>query len=164
MEFWPYFCEQRNSHLILPKTGILALFLYTLVFWCYLSKPWDPGLISKILELWSYPCEHWISGPILYTAGLLLVLILPKIGILIFFFQALEFWSFLLKTLEFLCYSSTAYIAILIFSQNTLILALYYKHWNSYLIFPHVGILVLLLEHWDPGAILPNIGIAALFF
>ena len=35
--FWPYFYIHCNSHLILPSTIILALFLYTLEFWPHLS-------------------------------------------------------------------------------------------------------------------------------
>ena len=173
-EFWPYFCEQRNSHLTLPSTGILALFLYTLVFWCYLSKPWDPGLIYKstgimilslrTLDFWpyfihswivisSYPSKDWYSD------------LLPSIRILVL----------LLKTLQFLCYSSTANIGILILSLKTLwfwafIINIGILIW---LIFPHVGILVLFLEtlgswpylskHWNYSPIFLSIEILALF-
>ena len=28
LEFWSYFCKQWSSHLILPKIGILALFVH----------------------------------------------------------------------------------------------------------------------------------------
>ena len=74
MGFWPYFYEHWNYHIILPKNGILALFLWTLEFRPYLSKHWNSyldlltieilALSLYTLEFLSYPLKHWISGPI----------------------------------------------------------------------------------------------------
>ena len=147
LEFWPNFCTHWFSDVILQNHGILALFL-------------------KALELWFYPCEHWISGPIFIHIWILISsypskdlysdLILPSFGIMVL----------LLKTLEFLCYSSTGNIGILILSLKTLWFwpFFFYKHWNSYLILPHVRILVLFLETLGSWPYPPNIGIAAPIF
>ena len=43
LEFWPYFYKHSYSHLIVPNTGILAVFLYTLAFLSYPFKRWNFG-------------------------------------------------------------------------------------------------------------------------
>ena len=65
LEFWPCFYKHWNSHLILPNTGNLALFLMHIGFLI---------LSFLTLEFWSYFCKHWNSH-----------LILPNIGILALF-------------------------------------------------------------------------------
>ena len=70
--FWPNCFNHCNSEL-LPNTGILVLYLYTLVFSCYPSKRGNSSLISmsnrisilsfQTLEFWSYPFKPWNSCP-----------------------------------------------------------------------------------------------------
>ena len=68
LEFWPYFYHHWNSDFILPNIRILALFLYTLEFWSFLSN-----------------------------TGILVYFFFTNIGILILSFQTLEFWPHFYK-------------------------------------------------------------------
>ena len=93
--------------------GILALSLHT-------------------LEFLSYPLKHWNSGPIFLHIDIIFDLILQNIATL----------ALSLYPLKSLSYPSEhwksglilLHIGILISSFQTLILAIFYKHWTSYLI------------------------------
>ena len=152
LEMWTYpskhwssgllFFQLWNSDLILPNTGflvllythrfsellllnceILALVVYTLVFWCYHSKLWNSGRISisigisilffPTLQFLPYFCKHWNSDLILLKVG--------KLGLLS---CTLAFWSYPSK------HGNCGQI---------------YKDWNSDLILQNIWILVLFL-------------------
>ena len=95
LEFWPYPYKHWNSDLILPNSGILALFLWALEFWSYPSKHWNScpifmnigilALFYQTLEL-SYSSKHCNTDPIFKNIG---ILALPS--------QTLEFWSYSFK-------------------------------------------------------------------
>ena len=71
LEFWPYFYKHCNSHLIVPNTGILAVFLYALASLSHPSKPCNFGttfihidlfiLSFKTLGFLPFFCKHWNS-------------------------------------------------------------------------------------------------------
>ena len=140
------------SHLLLPNSGILALFLLTLDFWSYPSKVWNFGPIF-------YIC--WISD-----------LIFPNNWILTLYFQTLVFWPYFytdwfsdlilengeilalpLCTLVFWCYHSKRFnsgpisisIGIILSFQTLEFQPCLNKHWNSDLILPNIAILALFL-------------------
>ena len=128
----PNFINIAILILILPNTLILALFLYTLVFWSFPSKPWDSSTISistgimisslktldflffQTLEFWSYSSKQWNSGSVSISIEITSP-IFWHIGILILSFQTLRYWPFL------------------------------YKHWTYNVILGNVGILALFL-------------------
>ena len=101
LEFWAYFYKRWNSHLIVPNTGILAVFLYTFAFLSYPPKRWNFGPtfihidfflslktlgfcpISVSIEILILPFETCNSGPISIS-----------IGVMILFNQTLEFWPY----------------------------------------------------------------------
>ena len=84
------------SHLFLPNSGILALFLWALEFWSYPSKHWNScpifinisilALFFQTLELLSFSFKHCNTDPIFI-----------KIGILALSSETLEFWSYSFK-------------------------------------------------------------------
>ena len=106
------------------------------------------------LTFWPHPWKHCNSGPILLHIGIWISSsqtlvtsspIFTNIGILTISFQTLEFWPFF-----------------------------FYKHWNSYLIHPQIGISGPIFyslefsphpsEHLNSGPILTNTGILMLSF
>lgn len=136
------------------------------------------------MEFWSYFHVHWISQRILPNIGTLAVFI--NIVILAFFYKH---WSFDLifaciiilalsfKTLEFSSFFIIIAIIISYLSKhwnscfNSPFL---YIYWNSYVIFPNIGILILSLEtvefgphafqHWNSDLILLKLVFWPCFF
>ena len=95
LEFWPYLYTHWNSYLIHLNVWILALFLYTLFFWCYPSKPFDSGSFSlstgimisplrilissfETLQFWPYLYTHWSSYLIDLNLGILALFLWTK--------------------------------------------------------------------------------------
>ena len=88
-----YFYKPWRSQYIVPNTGILAVFLYTLAFLSYPPKRWNFGptfihieivaLSFQALEFWAYFYKHWNSH-----------LIVPNTGILDVFLYTLAFLSY----------------------------------------------------------------------
>ena len=60
-EFWFYFYKHCNSHVILPNTGILALFF--ICIGCVI-------LFFKRLRFWPYFCKHWNYDLIVANVGI----------------------------------------------------------------------------------------------
>ena len=75
LEILLYFYKPWSSQYIVPNTGILAVFLYTLAFLSYPSKRWNFGatfihidffiLSFKTLGFLPNFCKHWDSYLIL---------------------------------------------------------------------------------------------------
>ena len=153
MEFLSYSSKDLYSDLIIPCTGILALFLKTLEF---LSYPFTANIVILALSFQTMEfCPdiytHWFSDRILQNSGILALFLytlafLPNpsklcssspvfihIEIFILFFQTLEFWPYFLD------------IGIWISSFQTFdlrILTLTFRTWNSGPSFINIGILI----------------------
>ena len=119
LEFCPIFLKNWNSHLILPTTGILALF-YT--HWFLLSDPskyWNYYAIFIHIGFLIFSLKPWDAFPISIS-----------IGIMILFLRTLEFWPYFYE-------HCNSYLIV----PNTGILALflYTLEYNSYFILPKIG-------------------------
>ena len=127
-----FHCNSWNSCPILPNInlnsapifihiGILTSSFQTLQFWPYLYTHWSSYVIVLNLWIWALflgTFTHWHFD-----------LILENIAVLVLSCYTLEFGSHPLK------YWTCSLIFI-----NIGILAFFYKHWNSYLIHPQIGI------------------------
>ena len=129
---------------------ILVLSLYTLEFLPYSSKHCNTYLILSLQtwKFWPHPSKHWNSGPILINEVVVIFslqtlefwpnfytlwlsyLILQNIEILALFLRALELWSYL------------GNVGILILPLQIILLfyPYFYRHRNSDLILPNIGI------------------------
>ena len=159
MELWSYASKEWNSSPIFINTGILTLSFQTLEFLYCPSKHFNFGPIFYTLRVWSHRSKHW---PYLY-AHWNSYLILPNVGIFLFFFykHCSSYLIYPLQTLKFSPYPSNhfnlAHYLYTSFSdvmlQNIGILALFLfvlelwyngsKEWNSSPIFINIGILTL---------------------
>ena len=111
LEFSRYYCKHWHCDLTLSKTGIQALFLWTLQLWPYPFFHWNSIFLNNIgiltssfltLEFCLCFIKHWHSDVILPNIGILSLLfklwnsnfILPYTGNLPQFFWTLQFWSY----------------------------------------------------------------------
>ena len=140
-------------------------------FSSYPSNLWNLALLLYILELWSYTSKHCNAA-----------VILPIIGILILYFQTLEFcyypskpWNSRPINKLWDSHLVLSNIGILSLSFQTLqCWAYFYTHRFSYLILSNSGTLALFLlalellsypgKHCNSDLILPNTGIMPNFF
>ena len=143
-DFWPYFCKLCNFDLILPNIEMLVL--------CFINI----GIMIssfQLLEFWPYFCEDCYSHLFFSNIGLLALplrlgnsdlhpsklcnsgpyLILPNMGIVVFFLQRLEFCSYPSNYWN----SGSIFIntGILILSFETSeFWSCFYKYWNCDLV------------------------------
>ena len=130
MEFWSYPSKQWNSGPISVSIGILILSLQTLEFLPYFYKHWH---FFQTLELLSYSSKHCNTDPIFKTLEFWLCPL--NTGILILFFQSLQFWHYG----PILINIGTA----ILFFQSSEFWSYLTKHCNSCVILPNFGILTL---------------------
>ena len=165
MEFWLHPSEHWNSGLIVINIGIL-IFSFYFNRWNFspiLTHIRILILSFETLDFWPYFCTHWHCfwpHPSKYcNSGLIFI----PIEIVILSFGTLEIWPYFVTHWNFD-----------LIVPNIGILAIFYKHWTSYLILPlQTEILALSFQtlefffiiytHWVSDLILQNIRILAQF-
>ena len=144
LEFWPHHFKYRNSGPIFMNIGIPSLSFQTLEFWPYFytnsysypSKRLNSGpLFLHTLFFWSYPSKP--SGPVSISTGIMIL----SLGILVSSFETLQFWPYLYTHgRSYLIDLNLGILALFLWTKE---FSYPSKDWNSGPIFIHIGFLML---------------------